>query len=152
VLRAGRDLVAKYYMSFFVYAGLGGACALVEWAVFYGALRTGQHYITASIIGFLVATWLNYVLSSEIGFRPGGRSAFSSAFLVYVASLVGLAINLLAMVVLIEALGMDTMASKILGTGVAFGWNFTARQFLIFSATPRWTGVAAADDANEVAH
>src|SRR5690349_9863435 len=132
-----RNVIAKYYMSFLVYAALGGGCALVEWIVFYGANRfAGQHYIMASILGFLVATALNAVLSSRVGFRSAARSAFLEVVLVYVASLIGLGVNLLAMVVLIEAMGMDSMSSKIVGTGIAFGWNFVARQFLIFSKTP----------------
>lgn len=148
-LQAGRDLIMKYYLSFFVYFVLGGTCAFAEWLVFYGALRlAGVHYITASIIGFLVATALNYFLSSEIGFRSAARSALSSAVLVYLASLAGLAINLLAMVLLIEVVGMEIIPSKIAGTGLAFGWNFAARQFLIFSATPRW-GVTRTDGAGE---
>lgn len=140
MIRTLSRLPSKYGASFLMYALLGGSCALVEWAVFYGANRIADlHYITASIFGFLVATAVNYVLSSRFGFRSSGRSALSTIALIYVASLIGLGINLLTMVCLIEWAGMNSLVSKILGTGNAFGWNYAVRQFLIFSTQPRWS-------------
>jgi hypothetical protein len=39
----------------------------------------------------------------------------------------------------VELLGLPVMLGKIGGTGIAFIWNFGARQFCVFDKQPRWT-------------
>lgn len=140
-----RRLIKTYTSSFLVYLVVGGVSALVEWGVFFFLTRaSADRYIGASVVAFVVATGINFLLSRRIGFRSGGRSPLVEMALVYLASLAGFGINLLVMVTLVEGFGGGLLVGKIAGTGVAFGWNFVARQFLIFSRTPRWGGSRAA--------
>ena len=138
----------RYALSFFVYVGVGGTAALVEWSVFYLAIRlTGMHYAFAGLAGFAVATYVNYLLSSRVAFtRRDAVSARIEMTQVYLVSVLGLLVNLTAMTAAVEWLGLDPMIGKIGGTGVAFIWNYGARQFWVFSRAPRWgTGDAEPD-------
>ncbi|WP_207477564.1 GtrA family protein [Arenibaculum pallidiluteum] len=132
--------VGHYVPAFAVYVGVGGVSALVEWAVFLAvSTTTGIHYVPASLAGFTVATLVNYLLSTRVAFLRRGRSAAEEFALVYIVSGVGLAINLATMALLVEWAVLHTMLAKIAGTGVAFLWNYGARQFYIFSRQPRWS-------------
>ncbi|UEM01402.1 GtrA family protein [Skermanella rosea] len=138
-MRKAISLGQRYGASFAVYVLIGGTAALVEWASFYVALSSFTlHYVPASICGFATATYVNYVLSARIGFRRGRRSAWSEIALVYGVSAVGLVINILVMVAVMELTALPVMLGKVGGTGIAFIWNFAARQFCVFDKEPRW--------------
>lgn len=134
------SFVRRYAASFAVYFLIGGLSAVVEWAAFYAALSFfGMHYIPASAFGFAVATYVNYLLSARIGFKKGKRSAGSELVLIYAVSGIGFLINVAFMAGVVELLGLPVMLGKIGGTGIAFIWNFGARQFCVFDKQPRWT-------------
>ncbi|MEO8113661.1 MAG: GtrA family protein [Phenylobacterium sp.] len=134
-------LIRKYSVSFGLYIIVGGGAALVEWIVFYLTLRLAHiNYVFSAIAGFAVATYVNYLLSVRFNFvSRENRSSTSELVLVYLVSGVGLAINLAVMAIAVEWLHAWIMVGKIAGTGVAFIWNFLARQFFVFARTPRWT-------------
>jgi putative flippase GtrA len=133
------SFIRRYSASFAVYFLIGGLSALVEWAAFYAALSLfGMHYIPASACGFAVATYVNYLLSARIGFKKGKRSTRSEVALIYAVSGIGFLINVAFMAGVVEVLGLSVMIGKIGGTGIAFIWNFGARQFCVFDKEPRW--------------
>ena len=115
------------------YFVVGGASALTDWAFFALFLYAANtHYLVAGTLSFLVATALNYVLSVRYVFKAGGRSRRTEIALVYLASVVGILINLAVLGGLIEFLAIHPMVAKIISTVSAFGWNFCARHFWIF--------------------
>ncbi len=65
-------------------------------------------------------------------FNAGRRSRHTEIALVYIASVVGLLINLAVLGGLIEFLAVHPMVSKVIGTVSSFGWNFCARYFWIY--------------------
>jgi putative flippase GtrA len=141
------SFIQRYAASFAVYFMIGGLSSLVEWAAFYAALSFAElHYIPASACGFAVATYVNYLLSARIGFRKGKLSGRSELALIYLVSGLGFVINVAFMAGMVEFLGLPVMLGKVGGTGVAFIWNFAARQFIVFDKTPRWEVGQAADD------
>jgi putative flippase GtrA len=138
-MKALLSFVRRYSASFAVYFLIGGLSAVVEWAAFYAALSFfGMHYIPASACGFAVATYVNYLLSARIGFKKGQRSTRSEVALIYAVSGIGFVINVAFMASVVEVLGLPVMIGKIGGTGIAFIWNFGARQFCVFDKEPRW--------------
>jgi putative flippase GtrA len=147
------SFVRRYSASFVVYFLIGGLSAAVEWAAFYSALSlSGMHYIPASVCGFAVATYVNYLLSARIGFKKGKRSTGSEVALIYAVSGVGFLINVAFMAGVVELLGLPVMLGKIGGTGIAFIWNFGARQFCVFDKEPRWAlGRARVRDVKSMA-
>ncbi|UEM22819.1 GtrA family protein [Skermanella mucosa] len=133
-------LIQRYAASFMVYFFIGALSALVEWGVFFTAYYFGKlHYIGASICGFMLATYINYLLSSHLGFRRRMSSVRNELAMVYLVSLAGLLINISFMIVIVELTGLSIAIGKVGGTGLAFVWNFLARQFCIFDKNPRWT-------------
>jgi putative flippase GtrA len=129
----------RYSASFAVYFLIGGLSSVVEWAAFYAALSfSGMHYVPASACGFVVATYVNYLLSTRIGFKKGKLSTRLEVALIYAVSGIGFLINVAFMAGLVELVGVPVMLGKIGGTGIAFIWNFGARQFCVFDREPRW--------------
>ena len=78
------------------FLAVGGTTFIVDTAVFFLLKSTvlDSKPVTAKVIAVLVATILNYVLNREWSFRSrGGRETHHEAFLFFVVSAVGLAIN-----------------------------------------------------------
>ena len=87
------NLVRKFAQYFVV----GGISALVDWALFALFLYVFEfHYLLSATISFVFATAVNYVLSIRYVFKNRQRSAHAEVALVYIASAVGILINLLA--------------------------------------------------------
>jgi putative flippase GtrA len=124
----------RYAPRFVFYAASGGLCALLNWTVFY-ALYYAAHisYLKAAAGAFVLSTTANYVLCTII-FKSKGRRKSAEYILVLLASAVALLIDLGVMYALIEYLHFSPMIAKILGTGTAFFFNYTTRQFFIFSS------------------
>jgi putative flippase GtrA len=137
--------VLLYLPALGVYVAIGGVSALVEWAIFYALLtRLGINYVIAALGGFALATLVNYVVSRRYGFlRRDSATERDSATgreiaTIYVVSLLALAVNLGAMIALIEMAGAHVLLAKVLGTGCGFLCNFAGRQFWVFNSAPRW--------------
>ncbi len=123
------NLVRKFAQYFVV----GGISALVDWALFALFLYVFEfRYLLSGTISFVFATAVNYVLSIRYVFKKRRRSTHAEVTLVYIASAVGISINLLVLGGLIEYVGLHAMVSKLAGTASALGWNFGARYYWIF--------------------
>lgn len=133
---------AQYLPDAAGYLLVGGASALVEFAIFFCAVSVGLHYVPAAVLGFIMATACNYVLSARFLFRSRDRSVQEELVLIYACSAAAALVNLLVTAGLIELGGMgrtptDLLAAKMAGTGLAFVLNYLARQFFIFDRRPR---------------
>ena len=126
-------------MQFLSYFGVGGAAALVEWAVFF-LLVDGLklQYLVSTVLAFIVSTTVNWILGRMFTFRNssyGGRR-LKELLLVFAVSAIGLGFNLGLMYLFVECLHMDTSllktAAKVMATGIVFIWNFLARKLLIY--------------------
>lgn len=129
----------KYLPALAVYVLIGGASALVEWTLFYALLAlAGLHYVTAAVGGFALATLVNYLVSRRYGFLRRGGGTGREIVAIYLVSLLALAVNLGAMIALVEMTSLHVFLAKVLGTGWGFLCNFAGRQFWVFDSTPRW--------------
>jgi glycosyltransferase involved in cell wall biosynthesis len=133
IFTARKKGIMRYAPRFVFYAAAGGVCALINWSFFY-ILHYLAHinYLPAAAVSFCFSTTANYALSSLI-FKSKGRRKLAEYVLVLLASAAALSIDLGVMYALIERLDFSPMAAKILGTGSAFLFNYSARQFFIFS-------------------
>lgn len=142
-MRSLLSLLRTYWRSIGVYLVIGGSAALAEWLVFalliYELPQTP--YWLATFPAFLVATYLNYLLSDRLGFASRGRERRQVIILVYLASAVAFGINLTMTIVAVEWFALPLMPAKVGGTGIAFIFNYAARQFYIFHHEPRWVAV-----------
>ena len=118
------------------YFFVGGVAAAFDIGIFFlFAKVAGYDYLLVGCVGFLIATAVNYVLSVKHVFRSGVRySKGKEIALVYLVSMVGLAINQLVLYLLIDKMGSEMMLAKLAATGVVFFWNFSVRHFIVFRA------------------
>lgn len=116
------------------YLAVGGTAALVDWSVFWALTQGTQlKYQFAAVVSFLLATLANYLLSIRYVFKSGLRfSRRRETALVYLVSMVGLGINVLAMQILVSAYAFHLLVAKVCATGIVFFWNYFARASFVF--------------------
>jgi putative flippase GtrA len=133
-------LANRYGIGFFVYCGVSVVSALCEWSVFMACLRVAGP-VVASVIGFVCATGVNFVLSHFLAFRSK-RPLAEELFLVATMSTVAFAANFATFYLLFTLAGLDVLYAKIIGTCAGFVFNYTLRQFYIFSRISRFPAIS----------
>jgi putative flippase GtrA len=114
----------------------GGSCAVLDISLFM-LLRQhfAYHYLILATASFVVATLANFLLCNHFVFKqPQSRSPQARFMLTYLVSGVGLGIHHTCLFLAFEWLLLPIVVSKIFAMGIAFGWNFLSRKFLVFKA------------------
>jgi putative flippase GtrA len=125
-----------YGTGLIAYLAVAFISAATEWGTF-AAAATAMPPIQAALVGFVIATGVNFVLSRRFVFRS--RSSWASELaLLYLSSAAVFVGNLTVFYVLYDIFDVHLMIAKILGTMAGFVFNFVARQFWIFSPRPRY--------------
>ena len=122
-------------MKFIRYFFVSGAAAALDFAVF--ALLTKDVHLAwfwSAVASFVLATLLNYPLSIRFVFQSGVRFSrkHHEVTLVFLVSLVGLAINQAVLWICIDRAHIDSLLAKVVGTGVFFFWSCFARRHFVF--------------------
>jgi len=130
------DLADRYGMSFIAYAGVSLASAVTEWIGFVVALRFVAPAL-AALIGFAIATLVNFALSRQFVFRSQRPVLHEFALLVGVSS-GAFIVNFVVFYALFAFEGMHVLAAKVAGTVAGFWVNYLFRQFHIFSKASRF--------------
>ena len=122
--------------TFFRYFAVGGAAAVVDFAVFGGLLYGfSVNWFWAALASFILATAVNYMLSIRHVFESGVRfNKGHEISLVFLVSGIGLVINQAVLYLAIGLLDFYPLAAKVVATGVVFFWNFFARSRFIFKS------------------
>ncbi|MBB44310.1 MAG: hypothetical protein CMM44_11195 [Rhodospirillaceae bacterium] len=130
-------LMRTYLQSILLYAGVGGIAAIIEWGIFYLIFVYAEiPYFFAALPGFFVATLSNWFLCRTVAFFPNSEGSPYDLVQIFVASSIAMIVNLITMTALIESGLTDIFSAKIVGTGVAFSFNYVIRQFIIYSKKP----------------
>ena len=116
------------------YFFVGGIAALTDLSLFFlGAPILGFPYLTVGACSFVVATYINYILSIRFVFQSGVRfNKQHEILLVFLVSGIGLLIHQITLYTGIETFSLPLMLAKISATGIVFLWNFGARRYIIF--------------------
>jgi putative flippase GtrA len=123
------------FLQLFRYTLVGGLAFLVD----YGSLlllkeMTGMHYLWAAAIAFTFGVVTNYCLSIKWVFDKRIIHSQQVEFLIFaILGILGLGINELVMFALTSGAGLHYLGSKLVSTGITFGWNFISRKILLFS-------------------
>lgn len=122
------------YTQLIKYFFVGGAAALCDWGFYWLLINIfSLHYAVAAALSFLIATLVNYLLSLKWVFINSSRFKRGTEMgLVFMVSAVGLLINQVTLVFLIEVIMLHYMLSKVIATGLVFFWNFYLRKYYIF--------------------
>jgi putative flippase GtrA len=120
----------------FRYFFVGGAAAAVDIGVFTAAVKGYQFdWFFIALFSFSLATVVNYALSIRYVFESGIRfKKHAEISLVFLVSGIGMLINQSVLFVLIEAVNLEEVLSKVIATGGVFLWNYTARSRYIFKS------------------
>ena len=117
------------------YFFVGGIAALVDFGSFVFLIEVfGLGWFWAALIGFVLATAVNYLLSVRHVFESGVRfSRRHEVALVFLVSALGLLLNQTMLYLLIDQQGLNVFVAKVLAMAVVFVWNFMARSRFVFS-------------------
>lgn len=126
-------MIKSYTRNFFKYIIVGGSAAVVNWLIFFICTYLCDiYYLIAGLFSFILATLWNFIFARLFIFTSTEHSILKESTLVYLVSLGGLGIDMGVLFVCVEWLGLYEMLGKILSTGVAFIFNFSMRQFVIY--------------------
>ena len=93
----------------------------------------GLHYLVSAAIGFMLGLVSVYLLSIHWVFTTRRvQKSHHEALIFAIIGFGGLGINELGLYLLTEALMLHYAVSKLLVTGLVFGWNFGIRKILLF--------------------
>ena len=120
------------YLRFIKYFLAGGTAALFDIGIFMGLIRMGQSYVVAGSVSFIVATFVNYVLSTRYVFRDRKGTGLRTVVATYAVSAVGLVLNQLILWLAIDHFHFFPFYSKLLATGMVFFWNYFIRNYVVF--------------------
>ena len=133
-MKVNKDFIKSLAPMFIKYFFAGLFCAFVNWGVFYFFnYKLEMYYLLAALLSFFVGATVNFVLCKIIFKSKEGRKKRTEFVMVVLVGAIGLAIDLGATAFCVEILGFPNIISKIAGTGVAFVFNYTSKQFYIFS-------------------
>lgn len=121
-------MIIRYFL-------VGGVAAAVDIGIFALFARTlGFPWFTVAIVGFVLATLVNYALSVRHVFDSGVRFRPSlEIMLTFAVSAVGLLINQGVLWYFIEKVHTDLLIAKLVATGLVFFWNYFGRKHFIFN-------------------
>jgi putative flippase GtrA len=133
-MKVNRDFLKLLAPMFIQYFFAGLFCAFVNWGVFYFFnYKLEIYYLLAGVLSFFISTTVNFILCKIIFKSKEGRKKRTEFMMVILIGAIGLAIDLGTTAFCVEILGFPNIISKIVGTGVAFIFNYASKQFYIFS-------------------
>ena len=122
----------KAIKEFFLYLVVGGIATVTEWLVFFLLDKCYLHYAVATVIAYIVSTFVNWLAGRLLVFKQSEHKFLKEIVSVYLASIVGLVGNLLLMWIAVDLLSANEMLSKVIATGIVFLYNFLVRKFWIY--------------------
>ena len=128
------QILDKYMGGLFGYLIVGGLATIVEWAGFWlFSEKIGIAYLLATTFAFAVSTFANWLFGRLLVFRgKQAQSLLREILSVYLASIVGLLLNLLIMFLLVQLLSVEKMYAKIAATVLVFAYNYLVRKLVIY--------------------
>ncbi len=118
--------------DFLLYLVVGGIATVTEWVLFFIMDKCYIHYAIATAIAYILSTFVNWLVGRLLVFKDNHSSFLKEILSIYVASIVGLLLNLIIMWLAIDVININEMISKISATAIVFFYNFIVRKLLIY--------------------
>ncbi|MBQ7045534.1 MAG: GtrA family protein [Clostridia bacterium] len=122
----------KNLKEFLLYLVVGGVATVTEWLMFFVLEKTALHYMLATVIAYVIATFVNWLAGRVLVFKESKKAVIKEILEIYLASIVGLLLNLGLMWLMVDAFDFNEMLSKIIATGLVFLYNFLIRKLVIY--------------------
>ncbi len=123
-------------MKILSYFFVGGISAVIDISLFsILAIYMKFPWAIVSVITFIIATLVNYLLSTQFVFKSGSKYKKHQEVLgVFLLSSLALLLNQFFLYLFIEKMNINLIISKCLTTSILFLWNYFGRKRFIFSA------------------
>lgn len=118
--------------EFLLYLVVGGVATIVEWILFFVLNKCSIHYEIATTAAYILSTLVNWFVGRLLVFKENRKSIFKEILEIYIASIVGLLMNLVIMWLAVDVLTFNEMFSKVSATAIVFFYNFLVRKLLIY--------------------
>ena len=118
--------------DFFLYLIVGGVATVAEWLIFFVLDKIYLHYAIATAIAYILSTFVNWLAGRILVFKESHQAFIKEIGEIYLASVVGLLLNLIIMWVAVDLIAADEMVSKVIATAIVFFYNFLVRKLLIY--------------------
>lgn len=124
------------------YVIVGGVATIVEWGLFWlftYPLKLNQNL--GFTIAFVFSTFVNMVLGKKMTFKNASVvhksdsntvNFIKETVLIYLVAVIGYIFNILLLNLFTGAFHLNSMAAKMLATGIVFFWNYLARKLGIY--------------------
>ena len=122
----------KHIVDLLLYVVVGACATLAEWLIFYVLDKCAMHYALATVIAYILSTFVNWLVGRLLVFKERKQSILKEILGIYLAGVVGLLLNLLIMWITVDLLSVPEMIAKILATGLVFFYNFIVRKLCIY--------------------
>ena len=119
-----------------LYFIVGGICFCIDIGGFVALRSLTLPILTASVLSFVAATLVNYVLCCGFVFRRGRFSRPEEIGRLFMIALVGLGLNTAVVWALVSFLQLDPTLAKILAVLPVFAWNYLGRRAMVFDGSP----------------
>lgn len=129
-----KQLLDTYMQGLFGYLIVGGLATIVEWVGFWlFSEKIGIAYLLATTLAFAISTFANWLFGRLLVFRgKQTQSLLREILSIYLASIVGLLLNLIIMFVLVQLLTVGKMPAKVIATILVFAYNYLIRKLVIY--------------------
>lgn len=126
VLRVAKNkrLMKYFFMAVTIVA--------IELAIFQTLYLILNNYMAATALSFTIAVVLNWIGSRLLVFGASQRKPTNEFFLVLVASIIGIFIQISVVYVSVEALSLYPLIGKSLSILFSFFWNYAFRSKIIY--------------------
>lgn len=119
-------------MGLFKYGFVGGIAAIADMSALYiWSMLFGLHYLTGTVIGFIVGLIVNYIISSHFVFRKKRECKKRLEFMGHAAvGCIGLILSVMLMKMAVDYMRLPIMVSKCTVIIIVFFWNYYGRKYL----------------------
>ena len=108
-----------------LYSVVGISATAVEWLLFFILNQLfGVQYAIATAVATVFSGFTNWAVGRFLMFRGTGNAA-GEIGKIYLASLIGMCLNLGLMWIMVDGLGLHAMLAKVIATMLVFLWNYT---------------------------
>ncbi len=125
-------IIKKNVKDFLLYLVVGGIATVTEWILFFVIDKIYLHYMVATVIAYVISTFVNWLMGRVLVFKENRQSVLKELVEIYIASIVGLLLNLAIMWLMVDICSVNEMVSKIAATAIVFFYNFLVRKLLIY--------------------
>jgi putative flippase GtrA len=124
------------FVKYFIVGGISAIVNVIIFFIFAEVMR--YNYLAIGALAFIVATFVNYILSIKYVFKSGIRfGKHKELFWIYVVSIIGLIENEVILYLFASLLRIEIMISQIIAIGAVFFWNYIARNSFVFRSDER---------------